>query len=178
MRKYVVFTVILVCIVAFTSSCSMLLQEQSLGETILQKFFSGSATNTMIMDGSSMLDTIHDNDTLLVTPYGNNTGEPQIGDVVICQFPDIDKNLVKRLIGLPGDTIEIIDNVVYRNGEPMDEPYLTPERNNSPYYANISAVELGENEYYVLGDNRDNSLDSRSEKVGLLARDQIIGRVQ
>jgi len=130
------------------------------------------------VDGSSMLDTLHDREIMFVTKFDYIFGEPDGGDIVICKYPESTKNYVKRLIGLPGDTIEIRNNAVYLNGEPIDESYLTPDRNDSPYYATMSPFTLHENEYFVMGDNRDNSHDSRFSDVGTLTRKQIRGHVR
>ncbi len=138
----------------------------------------GFVFEPVIVDGSSMLDTLQDREIMFVTKYDYLFGEPQSGDVIICKYPESTKNYVKRLIGLPGDTIEIKDNVVYRNGEALAETYLTPERNSSPFYANMAARTLGDDEYFVMGDNRDNSRDSRSSSVDTLTRSQVKGHVR
>ena len=130
------------------------------------------------VDGNSMLDTLHDREIMFVTKFDYIFGEPENGDIVICKYPESTKNYVKRLIGLPGDTIEIRNNAVYINGEVVDESYLTPDRNDNPYYATMSPFELEENEYFVMGDNRDNSHDSRFSDVGTLTRKQIRGHVR
>ncbi len=130
------------------------------------------------VDGSSMLDTLHDREIMFVTKYDYILGEPEHGDVVICKYPNSTKNYVKRLIGLPGDTIEIKNNSVYINGEKTDESYLTPDRNDSPYYATMGMIVLGDNDFFVMGDNRDNSHDSRFADVGKLTRSQIRGHVR
>lgn len=130
------------------------------------------------VDGNSMLDTLHDQEIMFVTKYDYIFGEPERLDVVICKYPNSTKNYVKRLIGLPGDTIEIKDNVVYINGEALEEDFLTPDRSDSPFYGNMSERTLGEDEYFVMGDNRDNSHDSRSTDVGTLTRSQIKGHVR
>ena len=70
----------------------------------------------MIVDGNSMQDTLQDHELMFVTKFDYIFGEPESGDVVICKYPESTKNYVKRLIGLPGDTLEIKDNTVYRNG--------------------------------------------------------------
>jgi signal peptidase I len=130
------------------------------------------------VDGHSMQDTLQDTELMFVTKYDYILGEPESGDVVICKYPNRTKNFVKRLIGLPGDTIEIKNNIVYRNGEAIDEFYLTPERNDSPSYSTMGAIVLGDDEYFVMGDNRDNSHDSRFSDVGPLTRNQIKGHVR
>lgn len=130
------------------------------------------------VDGNSMLDTLHDQELMFVTKFDYIFGEPESGDVIICKYPESTKNYVKRLIGLPGDTLEIKNNTVYRNGEALPETYLTPERNDSPFYANMAERVLGDNEFFVMGDNRDNSRDSRSSGVDTLTRNQIKGHVR
>ena len=130
------------------------------------------------VDGNSMLDTLHDREIMFVTKFDYILGEPESGDIVICKYPESTKNYVKRLIGLPGDTIEIVGNTVYRNGEALEEAYLTDERNDSPFYANMEERVLGEDEFFVMGDNRDNSRDSRSSSVDTLTRNQIKGHVR
>ena len=80
---------------------------------------------------------------------------------------------VKRVIGLPGDTIEFIDGIVHINGEALDEPYLDPAR--CRIQRTRPPLVLGPDEYFVMGDNRDRSNDSRS--VGPLRRSAIRGRV-
>ena len=138
----------------------------------------GFVFEPVIVDGSSMLDTLQDRELMFVTKFDYIFGEPERGDIVICKYPESTKNYVKRLIGLPGDTIFIEDNTVYINGEELDESYLTPERNDSPFYSNMAERVLGDDEYFVMGDNRDNSRDSRSSAVDTLTRSQIKGHVR
>ena len=145
---------------------------------VIALFIRGFIFEPVRVDGNSMLDTLHDKELMFVTKFDYIFGEPESGDVVICRYPNSTKNYVKRLIGVHGDTIQIIDSVVYRNGEPLTETYLTPDRNVSPYYANIAAFTLGDDEYFVMGDNRDNSHDSRFTDVGFLTRSQIKGHVR
>ena len=95
---------------------------------------------------------------------------PQRGDIIVFRFPlDPSENFVKRVIGMPGDTVETRDGVVHINGEPLDEPYV----------ANIQRqrtvpVTVGDHEYYVLGDNRPQSDDSRN--WGMVPEENIIGQ--
>ena len=132
------------------------------------------------VQGSSMCDTLVDGEIMLVTKPEYLLGAPALGDVVICKYPGRTEYFVKRLMGGPGDVMEVQDNIVYRNGEKLEEPYLTPERNNNGF--SMKPFTLGEGEYFVMGDNRDDSHDSRnyydSNRPAALTRDQIIGHVQ
>ncbi len=132
------------------------------------------------VDGESMCDTLQNNEIMFVTKPEYLFGDPQRGDVVICKYPGRTENFVKRVMGIPGDVIEVRSNVVYRNGEALDEPYLTPERNDNGF--SMEAFTLGDDEYFVMGDNRDNSHDSRNYygygSPSALTRDMIIGHVR
>ena len=131
--------------------------------------------------GRSMLPTLHDRDFALVWRLGYLLHKPRRGDVVICHYPGrkmkrlpfLPQSFVKRVIGLPGDTVEWLDGVLLLNGQPLREPYLDPVR--CRFQRTRPPLALGPDEYYVLGDNRDSSNDSRS--VGPLRRRAIRGRV-
>ena len=132
--------------------------------------------------GNSMKPTLLSGEALFVSTLAYRTGDPERHDIVICHYPGrmmrqipfIPQQFVKRVIGLPGETVELIEGVVYINGEPLDEPYLDPKRNK--FKRSRDPITLGEDEYYVMGDNRDNSNDSR--RIGPLKRTMIIGRVE
>ena len=96
--------------------------------------------------------------------------EPERGDVIILDPPfDTEEVYIKRLIALPGDTVEIKDGLVYIDGTALEEPYI----NEAPNYI-FPSTELGEDEYFVLGDNRNNANDSH---IGwTISRDAIIGK--
>ena len=132
------------------------------------------------VDGSSMADTLQNGEVMLVTKPEYLFGDPQFGDVVICKYPGRTEKFVKRVMGVPGDELMIISNVVFRNGEPLSEPYLTPDRNDNGF--SMAPFKLGDDEYFVMGDNRDNSHDSRNYYNYLtpaaLTRDMIIGKVR
>ncbi|MEG0049772.1 MAG: signal peptidase I [Clostridia bacterium] len=132
------------------------------------------------VDGESMCDTLQNKEIMFVTKPEYLLGNPERGDVVICKYPGRTENFVKRVMGIPGDTIEVRSNVVYRNGEAVDEPYLTPERNDNGF--SMKPFTLGEEEYFVMGDNRDNSHDSRNyydyNTPSALTRDMILGHVR
>ena len=126
------------------------------------------------VDGESMQNTLMNNEVVLMTKRDYARGELNRGDVVICHYPDRGNTLfVKRLIALPGDTIEIRSGIVYVNGELVDETdidmYSESKENFGPYL-------MGEDDYFVMGDNRAHSNDSR--RVGPLSRDMILGHVR
>jgi len=138
----------------------------------------------------SMLDTLLVGDHLLVGKFSYDikvpfvdkslmkTGDPQHGDVIVFEYPE-DRSLdyIKRVIGVPGDTIELKDNVLYRNGQKVDEPYkrLDPKGYGRP---NFGPVKVPEGQYFMLGDNRDHSQDSRfwKEDKRFVPRDYIRGK--
>ena len=123
------------------------------------------------VEGASMATTLNSGDFAVVTCLDYRLGRPQRGDVVQCRFPSRDGTYLKRLIGLPRETVEIIDSRVYIDGVPLSEPYATGPSEDY-------RVELGINEYLVLGDNRPESYDSRAEEIGTLHRKDILGRVR
>ncbi len=133
------------------------------------------------VDGESMCDTLQDREIMIVTKPEYLFGDPKVGDVVICHYPGRgNTNFVKRVIGVPGDVLEIRDNVLYRNGEAVDEPYLKPERNDNGF--DMAPYTVGEGKYFVAGDNRDNSHDSRNYyydgRPEAIDRSMIKGRVR
>jgi len=132
------------------------------------------------VDGESMCDTLQDGEVMIVTKPEYLVGDPQRGDVIICKYPGRKENFVKRVMGVPGDVISIISNVAFRNAEAVDEPYLTPSRNDNGF--SMAPFELGEGEYFVMGDNRDSSHDSRNyysySKPAAITRDMIVGHVR
>ena len=107
--------------------------------------------------------------------------DPAYGDIIIFEYPnDPSVDYIKRVIGLPGDVVEIRSNQVYVNGEPLDEPYLTPSRNDDGF--SMAPFALGADEYFVMGDNRDNSHDSRNYygagRPAAITRKDIVGKVR
>lgn len=126
--------------------------------------------------GSSMEDTLYDKDNVIVEKVSYRFGDPKRFDIIV--FPYANEkhmNFVKRIIGLPGETVFIDANGdIYINDVLLNESYGT-EIIEDPGIAAVPVV-LGKDEYFVLGDNRNNSKDSRSVDVGLINRKDIIGR--
>jgi signal peptidase I len=129
-----------------------------------------------IVSGASMEETFQSGEYLIVDQVTYNFHKPERGDVIIFRYPkDPSKFFIKRIIGLPGDTVTIDGNVVtianetQPNGFIIDESYI--KGMEIPYYGTET---LGEREYFVMGDNRDESSDSRA--WGILTEDRIIGR--
>ena len=125
--------------------------------------------------GNSMNSTLIDGDVLILSKANYRFFDIKRGDIISLDYEDT-KYLIKRVIGLPGDTIEIKDNVLYLNGEVYNEDYL----NEGLEYTDISLSYLGydtipEDMYLVLGDNRENSLDSR--EIGLISKDSVNGKI-
>lgn len=137
--------------------------------------------NLARIQGRSMLPTLQNREFALVWRLPYRFRKPRRQEVVICHYPGrkikwcryIPQAFVKRVIALPGDTIEFIEGKVHVNGQPLEEPYLDPAR--CRFLRERPARVLGPDEYFVMGDNRDSSNDSRS--VGPLHRRHIRGRV-
>ena len=122
------------------------------------------------VDGDSMNPTFTDGNFLFAT-RNYLTPEYDHGDVIVFNSSTLGKALIKRVIGVPGDTIKIEDQKVYVNGEEIKEDYI-----NNPPLENLE-IKVTNGNYFVMGDNRQNSLDSRYELVGLVSKQQIMGKV-
>lgn len=125
----------------------------------------------IVVDGPSMQPTLETGERLGVEKVSRYSSLPERGDIVIVHFPRRTENFVKRAIGLPGDTIEIRDSVVYVNGEPLEEDYVNPLP-----YEDFGPVVVEEDHIFVMGDNRANSTDSRALQVGAIPHSAIVGR--
>ncbi len=140
--------------------------------TYLILHFVGQRT---VVDGRSMLPNLHDRDNLIVEKLSYRFGDPERFDIIVFPPYGTKEYYIKRIIGLPGETVQIdLEGNIYINGEVLEEDYGL-ETIQNPGRA-IEPVQLGEDEYFVLGDNRNNSVDSRAEKVGNVKRDTIVGR--
>lgn len=132
---------------------------------------------------TSMVPTLMSDEVVFLNKTAYWFSKPKSGDIIIFirtddngeQIADREGkkvNYVKRVIGVPGDVIEIHDGKVYRNGTLLDEPYLQVITNGDYY------CEVPEGRYYVMGDNRNTSLDSKDTEFGLAKEDDILGRVE
>ena len=123
-----------------------------------------------IVSGSSMEPDLHNGERILVNKVGYSFHQPERGDVVIFHPPRNSEStpFIKRIIGLPGDTVEIKGGKVYINGSPLDEPYIE----DPPNYT-LSQRKIQPDNYFVLGDNRNNTSDSHI--WGTVPRENIIG---
>lgn len=141
-------------------------------ETLLLTFFIFWLVNSFVgryrIDGSSMNPTMANGQYLLINNFSYYLNEPDHGDIVVFQHPNSDLNLIKRVIGVPGDLVEVQNRQVMVNGILLNEPYIQAE----PTYSGSWTVP--EDEFFVLGDNRNSSSDSHS--WGFLPKDNIIGK--
>ncbi len=127
--------------------------------------------------GNSMNTTLSDGDNLILNKISYRFHDPERFDIVVFPFRhEKGKNYIKRIIGLPGETVHINkEGTIYINDEPLEESYgLEVIKNPGNAYEPIT---LGEGEYFVLGDNRNNSEDSRFDEVGIVHREEILGKV-
>lgn len=127
------------------------------------------------VNGDSMNNTLENGDNLIVDKISYRFKDPERFDIIVFPYQyQEDTYYIKRIIGLPGETVQIEDGAIYIDGEVLEESY----GKEVMYNAGIASqpIELGEDEYFVLGDNRNNSRDSRDPSVGTIPKDQIIGK--
>lgn len=139
---------------------------------------------TVLVKGSSMEPNFNHGDLVFINKLSTSIGSPDYGDVVICKLDEGSgyENIIKRVIGLPGDEIDIVENDddedvydLYVNGEYIEEDFLGEPMMTD---GNIEyPFEVPENSYFVMGDNRNESLDSRRESVGAIHKDDLMGKV-
>ncbi len=126
------------------------------------------------VDGQSMEPTLIDEEYVFMQKVSYYFREPQQGDIVICKFPNRTETFVKRVVGVEGDVISITDGILYINAEP-----------NYDYYDgsvgmdhNMEEMTVPEDSIFVMGDNRDHSMDSSNSSVGTLTDDMVLGKAE
>jgi signal peptidase I len=126
------------------------------------------------VEGQSMAPTLADQDRLIVNKLAYRLGEPRVGDIVMLYYPlNPEKSFVKRVIAEEGDQVRIVDGRVYRNDVPINDDYVPPEyRSHDDWGPEV----IPEGYYFVMGDHRNNSSDSRHWKF--VPKKYIIGKVQ
>lgn len=128
------------------------------------------------VSGSSMETTLSDGDNLIVDKLSYRFQDPKRFDIVVFPYKyEENTYYIKRIIGLPGDTVQVKDGYTYINGELLESDIYGVEVMIEAGTAS-EPITLGEEEYFVLGDNRNHSLDSRDPSVGILKREDLIGR--
>lgn len=133
----------------------------------------------IIVQQQSMEPNFHSDDYIITSRQAYRLfGDPQRGDVIVFKSELLtdegeEKCLIKRIIGLPGDIVEIRDGYVYINGDEIDEPYVKEQGLSG----DMDPLTVPENELFVMGDNRGVSEDSRSPRVGTISEDSIVGKV-
>ncbi|MFO7583650.1 MAG: signal peptidase I [Anaerolineales bacterium] len=120
------------------------------------------------VEGSSMLPTLQDGNFVLVNRLSYSLGKPERGDIIVFHFELTRQDLIKRVIGLPGDEVRIANGAVFVNGVALAEPYIA----TAPSYNGTWVVPA--NNFFVLGDNRNDSSDSHS--WGTLPAEKVVGK--
>lgn len=140
--------------------------------------FVNYVAQTTYMTGESMKPTLKNKQLVVVHKISYQFSDPKRFDVIVFENNKNNNShfYIKRIIGLPGETVQIVDGEVYINGEklsgvPFKESIVTAGLAAEP-------MELGENEYFVMGDNANNSEDSRSANIGNVVRENIIGKIR
>lgn len=127
------------------------------------------------VDGASMDTTLKNGEIMILNKIYYRKNDIKRFDIVVVD--EGDKNIIKRVIGLPGEKIEYRDNKLYINDEILDDPYPSSETDDFSII-DIGLEKIPSDSYFVMGDNRSNSLDSRSNQIGVVKKDIIIGRAK
>ena len=146
-----------------------------LGAVWLVITFVGQRTE---VEGASMENTLHNGDNLIVDKLSYRFHDPERFDIIVFPFQFQDNTYyIKRIIGLPGETVQIMDDgSIYINGEKLEENYGMEVIKPETIGRAAEPIELGDDEYFVMRDNRNNSSDSRTDMVGNIKRENIIGK--
>lgn len=128
------------------------------------------------VSGHSMETTLSHGDNLIVDKLTYRFKEPKRYDIIVFPYK-YEENVfyIKRIVGLPGETVQVVDGYTYINGELLESDIYGAELMEEPGIV-AEAKTLGEDEYFVLGDNRNHSSDSRDPSVGILTREDLLGK--
>ncbi|MDD5999259.1 MAG: signal peptidase I [Lachnospiraceae bacterium] len=130
-----------------------------------------------VVNGVSMYDTLNDGDNLWVDKFSYHFKDPQRFDIVVFPMYDGEEYFIKRIIGLPGETVRIDhQGNIYINGEKLEESYGYETIEPGMIGRAFDGVTLGDDEYFVMGDNRNESEDSRFDIVGNVKREDLMGK--
>ena len=130
-----------------------------------------------VVNGVSMYDTLDDGDNLWVDKFSYHFKEPERFDIVVFPMYDGEEYFIKRIIGLPGETVRIDQQGnIYINGELLEESYGYETIESGMIGRAFDGVTLGDDEYFVMGDNRNESEDSRFDIVGNVKREDLMGK--
>ena len=130
-----------------------------------------------VVAGDSMLNTLHDKDNLIIDKVSYRFRDPERYEIIVFPYRHAEETFyIKRIIGLPGETVQIKDGYVYINEQKLEETFGREVIRADRYGQAAEPITLGEDEYFVLGDNRNESADSRETSVGILKREDLIGR--
>ena len=156
---------------------------------VLALFIRTFVFQAFTIPSGSMLDTLLIGDYLLVNKfvYGPKIplthkyiykgSDPQIGDIIVFEYPDDPSmDFIKRVVGCPGDTLEMRNKVLYRNGKMIEEPYVRHTPTRDVARDNFAPLTVPEGHYFMLGDNRDESADSRLWRTKFVERGAIHGK--
>lgn len=145
-----------------------------IGATYLIVTFVGQRTR---VSGESMESALHSGDNLIVDKISYRFREPERYEIIVFPYKYQENTFyIKRIIGLPGETVQVKDGEVYINGELLGETYGLERIEEGKEGLAIDPITLGEDEYFVMGDNRNHSSDSRDPSVGVLTKEDLIGR--
>lgn len=129
------------------------------------------------VSGSSMVPTFQSGDYLITEKISYRFRDPKHGEIIVLKNPrDESQDFIKRIVAVPGDTLKISNNTIYVNGKAVKEDYLPAGINTraGSFIREGETIKTGSNQYFVLGDNRDHSSDSR--EWGAVTKEEIVGR--
>ena len=127
------------------------------------------------VDGASMNTTLADGEIMILNKIVYKKEDIKRFDIVVIKQDD--KHIIKRVVGLPGETIEYKDNILYINGKEMKDPYPSTKTDDFSI-EDVGHTKIPGDTYFVMGDNRSDSLDSRYPSVGVIKKENIVGRAR